>query len=876
MELIYAIIKDCGHLSNVLQQISLLQSQLSSLARHERIQKLKLKRYALNVQYHTIDDDLPIIQKTICKHTRLKRKIQIIQDKYKHDLNKRIILTLQIVKFFIKFMKLDNIRSDTGLLQSNCGNLLQSHVIIRSNDEEANEEIKKLKQQVTVHGLNLVQFEDKIAYYTTPWNFGIPSYTCQYCGAILWYEERTKKTQKHNNLVKSFRMARDRFKAQPESTFRLRLLSSRTTDGRQYNMPTSSEVAGLIVGDFSEANFERDVIVEHRTKGIKRITDLHPSFMSMTYPLIHPYGEDGYRLGIPLRDVTESSFKRKKLTMRQHYCFRLQQRLNEGHTLLRSGRLLQQYIVDSYMEIEEERFRWIRNNQKKLKLYLFSSLMDAIHRGDSDCSKVGKSIILPSSHTGGPRYRVQNYQDAVAMCKWAGYPDLFLTFTCNPKWSEINDMIHLIGQKYDNNQVDIICRVFEIKLFQLMHDLKKEQPFGKIIACKFISHLYPQRAQLNCIYTIEFQKRGLPQAHILLFLHSTLKNPSTDHIDNIISAEISDLNVDPDGYNVVNKFMIHGPCGKLNSNSPCMMQDRCTKHFPKNFNDQTTIDTDGFPVYKRRNVGIHVEKKGVLLDNRYVVPYHRNLVVKFDAHINVEVCNYSRSVKYLFKYVHKGSDRTTETMEFIDTAKEIDEIKTYLDCIYISATEACWRIFQFDIHYRQPAVERLPFHLPGEHTVIFEENKCVENVVCIPGIEKTKFTQWLEANKNYDDARELTYSDFPVSWVWNSKEKTWTRRKHGLEIGRIYFVHPSTGEHFYLRMLLNFVKGSTSYESIRTINGVTYPNFKGACYALALLDDDKEWIDCLIEAAIWATGKELRHLFVMILIHCQVSDASQL
>ncbi|XP_062113950.1 uncharacterized protein LOC133824953 [Humulus lupulus] len=360
------------------------------------------------------------------------------------------------------------------------------------------------------------------------------------------------------------------------------------------------------------------------------------------------------------------------------------------------------------MAIEEERFRWIRNNKKKLRSNLFSGLMDAIHRGDSDCSKVGKSIILSLSHTEGPRYRVQNYQDAMAIC----------------------------------------------------------------------------------IYTIEFQKKGLPHAHILLFLHSTLKNPSADHIDNIISVEIPDLNVDPDGYNAINKFMIHGPCGKLNSNSPCMMQDRCTKHFPKKFNDQTTIDTDGFPVYKRRNTGIHVEKKGVLLDNRYVVPYHRNLIVKFDAHINVE-----------------------------------------------------------------PTVERLPFHLPGEHTVIFEENKCVENVVCIPGIEKTKFTQWLEANKNYDDARELTYSDFPISWVWNSKEKTWTRRKNRLAIGRIYFAHPSTGERFYLRMLLNFVKGSTSYESIRTINGVTYPNFKGTCYALGLLDDDKEWIDCLTEAAIWATGK---------------------
>uniref|UniRef100_A0A803P9K7 DNA helicase n=1 Tax=Cannabis sativa TaxID=3483 RepID=A0A803P9K7_CANSA len=276
-------------------------------------------------------------------------------------------------------------------------------------------------------------------------------------------------------------MARDRFKEQPERTFRLRLLSTRTKDGCQYNLPTVSEVA-LIVGDFNEENCERDVIVEHRTNRLQRITDLHPSFMPMTYPLIHPYGEDGYRLRMPFRGELENESDTKKLTMRQYYCFRLQQRLNEGHTLLQAGRLLQQYIVDCYMAIEEERFGWIRNNQRQLRLELYSGLMDAVRRGDSDCSKVGKAIILPSSHCGGPRYRVQNYQDAMAISKWAGYPDLFLTFTCNPKWPEINDMLSLICQKDDANRVDVICRVFEIKLFQLMEDLKNQQPFGKIIA----------------------------------------------------------------------------------------------------------------------------------------------------------------------------------------------------------------------------------------------------------------------------------------------------------------------------------------------------------------------------------------------------------
>ncbi|XP_075088410.1 uncharacterized protein LOC107790380 [Nicotiana tabacum] len=513
------------------------------------------------------------------------------------------------------------------------------------------------------------------------------------------------------------------------------------------------------------------------------------------------------------------------------------------------------------MAIEEERFRYIRNNKKKLRVDLSAGLMDVVLRGDFDCSMVEKTIIVPSSHAGGPRYRAQNYQDAMAICRWAGYLDFFLTFTCNPKWPEINEMLRLSNQEGDDSRVDIICRVFQIKLFQLMQDLKKQQPFGKIIAC---------------LYTIEFQKRGLPHAHILLFLHPILKSPSIDHIDKLIAAEIPDLEIDPDGYNAVKNFMMHRPCGELNRHCPCMKQGKCTKHFPKKFNDRTTFDADGFPIYKRRNTDTQVNRNGVLLDNRYVVPYNRNLIVKFDAHINVELCNYSRSVKYLFKYVNKGSDRATTTVECTDTDVEINEIKRYLDCRYISATEACWRIFKFGIHHREPAVERLPFHLEGQNSKIFEEERRVESVLSTPDIEVTKFTEWFEANKKYTEARELTYSDFPTHFVWNSRDKTWTKRRNGNVVGRIYFAHPTSGERFYMRMLLNFVKGCTSFESIRRINGVTHDNYKDSCYTLGLLKDDKEWNDCLAEAALWAIENELRNLFVMIFIHCQVTDCRKI
>ena len=77
---------------------------------------------------------------------------------------------------------------------------------------------------------------------------------------------------------------------------------------------------------------------------------------------------------------------------------------------------------------------------------------------------------------------VQNYQDAMAICRWASYPDLFLTFTCNPKWPKINHSLEFIkGLKYED-QPDIVSRVFKIKLDELLHDLRHKSHFGRVIA----------------------------------------------------------------------------------------------------------------------------------------------------------------------------------------------------------------------------------------------------------------------------------------------------------------------------------------------------------------------------------------------------------
>ncbi|XP_077252555.1 uncharacterized protein LOC143891952 [Tasmannia lanceolata] len=141
-----------------------------------------------------------------------------------------------------------------------------------------------------------------------------------------------------------------------------------------------------------------------------------------------------------------------------------------------------------------------------------------------------------------------------------------------------------------------------------------------------------------------------------------------------------------------------------------------------------------------------------------------------------------------------------------------------------------------------------------------------------PGIERTMFTEWMEANKKFDDASMLRYIEFPTSWVWDRTEKEWHRRKRGRTIGRKFYVHPSSGERYYLRMLLTIVRGPMSYEDICTVDRIIYPDFKSACNSLGLLEDDNEWHQALQEASAWASGRQLRHLFASILTSCEVTD----
>ena len=134
-------------------------------------------------------------------------------------------------------------------------------------------------------------------------------------------------------------------------------------------------------------------------------------------------------------------------------------------------------------------------------------------------------------------------------------------------------------------------------------------------------------------------------------------------------------------------------------------------------------------------------------------------------------------------------------------------------------------------------------------------------------------TQWFVCNELFPEARALTYPEFPSKWIWDQRDRRWTKRKqqHG-KIGRLHYVHPSAGDRYYLRMLLLTVKGATSYDHLKFHNRTYHHTFKEACMSRGLLGDDQEWYNAFDEAAAWATSPQLRSLFVTMILFCEVGD----
>ena len=106
----------------------------------------------------------------------------------------------------------------------------------------------------------------------------------------------------NNKLAEGFRMARDRFNLNEPDEFDLLLVSSKAEYVRPNQIGPSNEVAALIVGDVDDACPFRDIVIETKQRYLKRVYETCKHFMQLQYPLLFPYGDDGFHINIPLNN----------------------------------------------------------------------------------------------------------------------------------------------------------------------------------------------------------------------------------------------------------------------------------------------------------------------------------------------------------------------------------------------------------------------------------------------------------------------------------------------------------------------------------------------------------------------------------------------
>ncbi|XP_027171551.1 uncharacterized protein LOC113771129 [Coffea eugenioides] len=662
-------------------------------------------------------------------------------------------------------------------------------------------------------------------------------------------------------------------------------------DQHIYNLTSTSQVAAIWTeNDDESVNRQAHILVYSHSNTAHKVQHYYACYDPLQYPLLFPRGESGWHHGIKRaykRKQTEHSCDEEVIidpssvqepsylidlekraadhakkdehtvSAREYYCYRFQIRKNDESMLLHSLRLLQQFSVDSYVKIETSRLDFQRKRQNEIRTEILEGVLDSVSIGQTEGSKVGRKVILPASFIGGPRDMRRRYLDAMALVQKYGKPDIFLTMTCNPMWKEIQDCLQFKERAQD--RPDLLSRVFRAKFEMLKAKLLDRKIFGEVAAC---------------VYVIEFQKRGFPHAHLLLILKPQFKLLNPESYDRIVSAELPDPKQFPHLYSLVLKHMVHGPCGDMGKNSPCMKGGSCKNHYPKNFCEHTTHAEDSYPYYRRRDDGSKITVRRFELDNRWIIPYNPYLLALLDCHMNVEICSTLELVKYLYKYIFKGHDLISFKIISDDSRADVDEIREFQQGRWISPPEAFWRIFEFRLNEMTPAVYTLQVHLPDQQLITFNKNSDLLQLMRKIDFSKTMLTEFFKMNKANGTAKTLKciYREFPEHFVWSFKFKAWTERKRKRAIGRLVTVSPHEGERYYLRLLLTHVRAPTSFDNLLNVDGKKMNCFRDAALGLGLLQSDTYIQETLEEAVLFQMPSSLRLLFATILVHCSPAD----
>ena len=748
-------------------------------------------------------------------------------------------------------------------------------------------------------------FERMFAYIRT-----VNEYVQSYQAAAEELQNLSGEQEQHTVMI-----LRGRRSTQAQDS--ARSIADRTFDGQQRSTAGGhGTTRGLpevcVLCPRTLAQEECHVSLRLRNGRLRHVPIEHRAFDTLYHTLLHPTGQAGWELSMPLRRYCDAlatlpatairpgrhsgrstAFTpRQTVSMLQFYANRLHwhQGHNQSHNcLFMSNRLCQEYACVAFWRVETSRLNYHRLNQESMRQAPTDELRNfvaeqavRVNAGQAPSHDVGRVSYIPESFVGGPSDMYARYQDAMCAVLRRGWPSLFITMTANPKWREVKDSLPYAQTPQD--RYDIISRVFKQKLDSLLGDLKAGGLGVQVLRC----------------HVIEFQKRGLPHAHIVVTLAEADRPRTPEQVDSLSSAEVPPLPAESNASKaavaqrrlraLVLEHMVHNDCASGRGPScPCWDKDKkcCRGNFPFEFHDETTMGDEQTKSRLRRRDGSarRVTMTSRIVDNRWVVPYNASLLLKYECHLNVEVVTAAYAVKYLFKYCFKGCDNASAAVQA--TMNIADRIGTFQDLRYIGASEAIWRLFGYGVAALTESVMRFSVSLPEQRILRFRDEE--EDAAAQRGTLITPLDGFVEfcqsAGRLYDqnDAwKELTLCQFPEHYTWNQDMKEWVKREGRGSLGRMYVLHPNKGDAYYLRLLLTQLKGAdirvlgnSPRQGVHSLKG-TMETFKDACLSRGLLADDGEWFAAMEEAHTTAMPHQLRALFLHIISFCTPQRPLQL
>uniref|UniRef100_A0A914H4I5 ATP-dependent DNA helicase n=1 Tax=Globodera rostochiensis TaxID=31243 RepID=A0A914H4I5_GLORO len=554
--------------------------------------------------------------------------------------------------------------------------------------------------------------------------------------------------------------------------------------------------------------------------------------------------------------------------------------------------LAQLYTIAFNNRVEAQKVQKLKQLQGQRRLVRVRALLQWVQqlRDNQGLEGTIGQIYMTDVHFRGSRQFYQKeYANCMTICREIGKPDLLITFTMDPDCPELQQLLPLgpDGKRHQwYDRPDIVCRLFIDKRDELLDDLTKRMVLGSVIAWFF---------------ALEFQMRGLPHIHICLTLDwerirlvGRIQTPE-DYMAEYICAEIPAL---PSGrskeailqrelHKTITTKHIH-TC----SAQRCLVDGKCTKHFPKPFSYAFVFSENAFPRYLRRppapteqarlknpeRYGNTFEQKTAkgkisIKNNSFVIPFNPFLSAKFKSHINVEFVAGEGCTKYLCKYVMKGAD-----MCFVQITEQggqrrvwrYDEFHQIRLSRYVTSIEAFMSLWGVPLVQRSHQVEELDVHGPEGHRIAVEEGQEEEAAMAEEdrierGEErKTQLTAYFSFNQLRKDegnpALKLTYATCFKKIRYDLHKKEWAlyirEARAGQKLCRLKTVSPSNLELLALRHLLFVVEDPTDWADLRLFDEVQHVNFVEAAKARGLLVDNILWKRTIIEA--FATKKSAR------------------